>query len=316
MSTINHKPGEPIYPTVSTQTTQSPKQLHLVHRLPSTSPYREDEILYHDEMNIVFEMKPHNIGVPAEYAERLLNLLKSKWGIILCVILAVLDNTLDGIFMTESSRGWLAVVMVGIDLMLTCVLIVLLLSVNIAAWKNILKTFEFWFKFTYIILQDALELYTYVEWSLADYTQITNATLVIVLFSVCDGIPTKRRWIPAFAAVLAAVNYMYYSIQFQLFPQENVRDIFYITDDVYFSSVNALASIYRMQGVFLAKQGFNIVFRPGHATMFSFKPILRWKAKEKQQTKRSLVLAMDTSKEKSEGHIVCSNGSRESGAHQ
>eukprot|EP01083_Nonionella_stella_P259779 886561_1 len=125
------------------------------------------------------------------------------------------------------------------------------------------------------------------------------------LLSVADGLPPRFRWVTAFASFVVASSYAYWSILYTFFPVEVELDIVHITDDIYFSTVNTVASIERMQAIFLYKQCFNLIFRPGHASMFGFNPILRWKSKKKQDAKRGVDLAMEmASEKKSEGPIA------------
>eukprot|EP01083_Nonionella_stella_P003853 11079_1 len=289
------------------------KQLSHVHRLHN--PYPENEILYHDKMNIIFEMDPHNICVPAAYAERYVNLIYNKYMFALICILAIGDFIGDTIVdNTEGNehRIWFIIVMVTHDILCDIILIALLLSLNRNAWKNIIKTFEFWFKFAYVLFQEAISTSQLADASAMKYSRILHTILVIVILALADGFPLGDikfgPWIPGVASFIVAVNYAYYSVWYMFFPippgtfpNETIN----ISDDMSFSITNVLASIWRMQALFLFKQSVNLAFRPGHSTMFGFNPLLRWENTEKQEEEDNLDLAMEmASKKKSENPVV------------
>eukprot|EP01083_Nonionella_stella_P090482 252761_1 len=276
---INDERDDPIDPSTTAQTNQSTKQRLHIHR--AQSPCRENEILYHDELRLVFEMKRSDIVGSAKYIKPLMHMMSSKPGVISILILIIFREFID-LDLVEYTQ-WLRILLVIIDIIGILIITTILLSVNREAWKNILKTFEFWFKLVCTLMAGGLELYTYRGGSINLRTKMITATMVIILLSVCDGIHTKRRWMPACLSGFAVVGYAYWSILFQFFPQEGLRDIVYVTGDIHFSSINALASIYRMMSLFLAKQCFNIVFRPGHSTLFVFPIVLRWTRNDTRQ---------------------------------
>eukprot|EP01083_Nonionella_stella_P090481 252758_1 len=141
---INDERDDPIDPSTTAQTNQSTKQRLHIHR--AQSPCRENEILYHDELRLVFEMKRSDIVGSAKYIKPLMHMMSSKPGVISILILIIFREFID-LDLVEYTQ-WLRILLVIIDIIGILIITTILLSVNREAWKNILKT---WFACSWLM---------------------------------------------------------------------------------------------------------------------------------------------------------------------
>eukprot|EP01083_Nonionella_stella_P049458 131796_1 len=263
---------EQLHQIITIQNPFTPKPQNLVS-IPSNQRASNNEniVMFHDDLNLLFAMDENDNLFPAQYSQRLMSIVHSRLNLILFVIIFLIDQLI-----LSDTLVVPLIVELFIDMIIITECILFLFSINRKACKMTVKTFEFWLKMTWIINSAGLELYIDSSPEITDWSDQLINVLGMACFAMFDGVHISNRLFPAVGSVLVGLSYMYWSIRYQFFDSIEEDKSIYIAEGISFSAINALASIWRILGIFIAKQSVNIILHPKHATFIYVKPELKW----------------------------------------
>ena len=219
----------------------------------------------------------------ADRASKIIDVIFSKITVIILIILN-LANSFAGNVDLEHTTIFGVIVYCFIMIWY----ISIFLTVNIRILKTALRAFLFWFKVLSAVKANILEfilIYGYQIYGDDQYKSalsvvyhiigLINWTLLIMIFCVIDGFVVKRKW-KILWSCLVSLYITYLAIYRTLKAPVNDISIIQIADNLSFSLYHSYVSDLRMLALFMWKQTFLLIFKPGRSINIKRSPYIKW----------------------------------------
>eukprot|EP01084_Bolivina_argentea_P302133 521460_1 len=237
--------------------------------------------------NFLHELFPNTALIIEKY-------ISHKITVMFLFIIWLIDVILWTFSSPHSIIHPLYVLTIRIPMFLPCVILCLMSNNPIVA-KQILKSFEFWFKMFYAMISQIIFVFYYTYLHQNDYSYIAlrfvantcGAILFILFISIVfmmDAIYIfKNTWSPSIAFGLVASYFAFLSIQSEFFsssPSGNDDSIIQITPRIHISLMLMRAHSFRILSIFLWKQSITMFYTQkrgnNKAIFLRIKPHLVW----------------------------------------
>eukprot|EP01083_Nonionella_stella_P120923 362873_1 len=286
-------------------------QIHQIHELITTDDHQtiaapihndEDHLYCKSKDGIVpiLLLDPNDTFLNAlfeeKYARKIEHFLYSKSTILMMGLAQTVWTIIEYLYLHEQHNIVYPLFSVFLFPPTAAFFILCILSVNRTTTRLVLKTFEFWIKMFYMFcwLSSNFVFYYIMNADKFSYIALWRAMNVMLFFSfttfigfvgLFDGLP-RLKWFKIAMGAVSSVYFLYLSFKAQFLSySHDGRDesIVRIYGNLQFSVISMLARSTRILFIFCFKHWIFTIYNQynGNAVSITIKPILQWKAKEK-----------------------------------